>query len=154
MDSFFKKLFFILRILVGGIFFYSGFTKLIEPSASFEIAMSFYQIIPPHFIHPIAVILPWVELILGAFLILGYLLAPTAIALICLTALFQLILGQALVRRLDIDECGCFGGNLIHLTLYQSFILDTALLLILIQIVTTSYNILTLDNYLYKPPKK
>lgn len=136
------------RVLVGGVFFYSGLSKLIQPSEYFELAISFYRIIPDRLLHPIALVLPWIELISGTFLILGYCLIPTAVVLSILTGIFQLMLGQAIVRRVPIDECGCFGGGLVHLTLYQSFVMDTVMLLTLIQVATSEKPRFTLDNLL------
>ena len=137
------------RFFVGVVFLYSGYSKLTQPSEYFELAISFYQVVPESLLHPIALVLPWFEYLMGAFLIVGYAVPLAGGILSVLTALFQLLLGQALVRRLPIDECGCFGGGFIHLSLYQSFMLDTALLLILIQIATSDKHLFSLDAKLH-----
>ena len=141
---------FTARILIGLLFFYSGFSKLIQPIEYFEIAVGLYEIVPGTNVHTVAMVIPWIELVGGTFLLLGYALEKSAAVLSVLTGLFQLVLGQAVVRRLPIDECGCFGGGFIHLTLYQSFVLDTLLVLFLIQIASEEKNILSLDNKLLK----
>lgn len=143
-------LLFAARILIGLLFFYSGFSKLTQPIEYFEIAVGLYEIVPQALVHAAAMVIPWIELVGGTFLLLGYALEKSAAVLSVLTGLFQLVLGQAVVRRLPIDECGCFGGGLIHLTLYQSFVLDTVLVLFLIQIAAQEENILSLDNRLLK----
>lgn len=139
---------FVARILIGLLFFYSGLSKLIQPIEYFEVAVGFYQIVPEEVIHYVALVIPWIELTSGTFLLLGYMLESAAGTLAILTGIFQGILGQALVRRLPIDECGCFGGGFVHLTLYQSFVLDTVLLLLLIQISTAERNRWSLDHLL------
>jgi len=136
------------RVLIGLLFFYSGFSKLIQPIEYFEVAVGLYDIVPDAVIHRVAMITPWIELVGGTFLLLGYALEKSAVVLSILTGLFQIILGQALVRRLPMDECGCFGGGFIHMTLYQSFVLDTVLVLLLIQIAGAEKNIFSLDNKL------
>lgn len=137
----------IARVLVGLIFVYSGFSKVIRPPEYFEVAINAYQVFPDAIQWLAARTVPWVELILGLFLILGLHLRPTAIALAGLIVAFQMMLGQALLRGLNIDECGCFGGAF-HFTLYQSFLIDTLLLLIVIQFSGKEEHLLALDNKL------
>lgn len=139
---------FLARILIGMLFMYSGFSKLIQPAEYFEIAVNQYQIVPEAMTHMISLVMPWIEWIGGAFLLLGYLTEISAGALALLTGAFQIVLGQAVIRKLPIDECGCFGGGFVHLTLYQSFVLDTILVLALIQIATAENHPATLDRYL------
>ena len=143
-------LLFAARILAGALFFYSGFSKLIQPVEYFEVAIGQYTVVPEAAVHYVASVIPWIEMTAGTFVFLGYMLEGAAGALGVLTAMFQIILGQALVRRLPMDECGCFGGGFVHLTLYQSFVLDTFLVLIFIQIATAERNILTLDRWLMR----
>jgi uncharacterized membrane protein YphA (DoxX/SURF4 family) len=138
------------RLAIGALFFYSGFSKLIQPIEYFEVAVGFYQVVPEAVTHQVSLVIPWIELIGGSFLFLGYMQETAAGTLAVLTGLFQLVLGQAVVRRLPIDECGCFGGGFVHLTLYQSFVLDTVMLLLLIQIATTERKIFCLDQVLEK----
>lgn len=136
------------RLMSGALFFYSGFSKLIQPAEYFEVAIGQYALGSPDIAHYAALAVPWIEILSGTFLFLGYLLEASAGVLAVLTGLFQLVLGQALVRRLPMDECGCFGGGFIHLTLYQSFVLDTILVLCLIQIATADRQLLSLDRLL------
>lgn len=144
-------LLFAARVLIGTLFFYSGFSKLIQPAEYFEVAVGFYQAVPEAWIPAVSRTMPWIELIAGTFLLLGYALVQSARMLALLTGAFQVILGQALLRRLPIDECGCFGGGFVHLTLYQSFALDTALFLVLIQIAAHRTSPFSLDRLLAKP---
>lgn len=137
IEKYKKPILIVSRVLVGALFFYSGLSKLIQPIEYFEVAVAQYDIVPQKFIHLVCLILPWVELVFGAFLLIGHRTKKASAVLGVLTALFQLILGQALLRRLPMDECGCFGGGFIHFTLYQSFALDTLLVLILIQLFDT-----------------
>lgn len=125
-----------LRILIGGIYLLSGLSKLIQPIEYFEIAVGFYDLIPDNAIHYVALIVPWIEFIFGTHLLLGYDTKKSGIILAGLSGIFQVVLAQAVLRDLPVDECGCFGGGYVHLTLYQSFALDTFLVLCLIQIIS------------------
>ena len=141
---------FIGRLLIGILFFYSGLSKLIRPIEYFEVAVAQYKIIPEDLIHYVCLIVPWVELINGTYLLLGYALNMVGGILIGLTGIFQVVLAQAMIRKLPMDECGCFGGGLIHLTLSQSFFLDTAVMILLAYIATTDNHLFTLDHKLRK----
>lgn len=134
------------RFLIGVLFFYSGLSKLVQPNEYFQIAIGLYQLVPERLIPLVSHTVPWIELLASAYLLLGYRTGLAAGALAGLTGLFQLVIGQALLRQLPVDECGCFGGGFIHLTLYQSFALDTLLLLALIQIASAQKHRWALDN--------
>src|SRR4051812_17586096 len=101
-----NRMLFAGRLLVGVVFIFSGLSKLVYPIEYFEIAIGFYDVIPFRFTHSIALILPWVELIFGFYVLLGYWVRGSAGILACLTGFFQILLAQALMRRLPIDECG------------------------------------------------
>jgi uncharacterized membrane protein YphA (DoxX/SURF4 family) len=140
----------VFRVLIGALFFYSGLSKLIQPIEYFEVAVAQYDLVPDKIIHAVCLVLPWIEFIGGTFLLLGRRIPQAAGVLAGLTGLFQLVLAQALLRRLPMDECGCFGGGFVHLTLFQSFTMDTALVLVLIQLATSEQFRLSLDSYLLK----
>jgi uncharacterized membrane protein YphA (DoxX/SURF4 family) len=139
--------FFFVRIVIGLFFVYSGVSKLIRPIEYFEYAIGQYKVFPDVLISLSGFLVPWIETICGAYLLLGLWTYISGLTLFCLTVCFQLILSQALLRRIPIDDCGCFGGNFIHFNLYQSLILDTVLALILINIATLSKHVLSVDNY-------
>ena len=58
------------RLILGVIFIYASIDKIFHPAAFAE-AVYNYQILPDALINLTAIVLPWLELILGAFLILG-----------------------------------------------------------------------------------
>jgi len=53
-------------------------------------------------------IIPWLELIIGVFLILGIFVRESAVLGSILMILFIMAIASAMARGLDI-ECGCFG---------------------------------------------
>lgn len=96
----------VFRLALGSVFLYAGLIKAQDP-AGFAQAIYNYRILPGWLINPLAILLPWVEMVLGACLILG-ILVPGASLLACgLLGVFALALCVNLVRGLDID-CGCF----------------------------------------------
>ena len=104
--SFRKPLFFWVRLLLGGIFALASLDKILHPLAFAKIINN-YQILPDKLINLTAIILPWIELILGSLLVLGLWL-PGAIALsnLLLAAFFTALIFNA-ARGFNMD-CGCF----------------------------------------------
>ena len=97
------------RAILGGVFVYASIDKILYPAAFAE-AVYHYQILPGELINLAAVILPWLELMLGGFLIVGiWLPGSVFISTVLLIGFFGALLFN-LSRGLDID-CGCFSTS-------------------------------------------
>lgn len=112
-------------MVIGGIFVVSGFEKLIGPYQNFLYVIQNYSFLPLSLAEIVARILPWIEFFLGIFLVVGLWLKWTLRALMVLLLMFVTVVTQALIRRLPLEECGCFGG-LISFPLPVVLALDTA----------------------------
>ncbi len=96
------------RISLGAVFVYAAYTKLVQHWTLFAFSINSYGIFPEWTLKPIAIALPWLELVLGLMLFLGLGLRYVATAAsVLLTAFFAVML-RAYFQGLDID-CGCFG---------------------------------------------
>ncbi len=142
------KIFVVIRALIGCLFVVSGFEKLIGPYQNFLYVVQSYEFLPVVLEEIVARILPWGELFLGVFLVFGLWLKWTLRSTLILFLMFVLIVGQALLRKLPIDECGCFGG-LISLPLVTVLIFDGTLLLLtgLLLKYKKRTDLLSLDRY-------
>ncbi len=94
------------RIILGVVFVWASFDKLLDPKGFAEIIYN-YKILPPQMVNLAAVVLPWIELVCGILLITGFLCRGSALILNCLLIVFIVSLGSALYQGLDI-RCGCF----------------------------------------------
>ena len=103
------------RLLIGVVFVYSGFGKASAPAQEFAAVISAYGLLPPNMQLPVAQILPWIELIFGVFLIAGYWTRLSARVVVCLLGAFIGALLSALLRKIPLENCGCFGSS-IHLS--------------------------------------
>jgi hypothetical protein len=66
--------------------------------------------LPDGVVGPVAAALPWIEIAVGAMLLLGFMVRGAAVGATLLSAGFLIAMGQAKARGLPID-CGCFGGG-------------------------------------------
>lgn len=114
----------ILRILIGFIFAYAGFMKLVEPIENFQAAIADLNLIPSQLVPWIARIVPWIELIGGTFLLLGYLPKQSSATISSLSLSFAFLLGASVLAGKGMKACGCFGESGIKLTTNQMFVLD------------------------------
>ncbi len=115
--------FFIFRFIIGGFFIAVGLDKIIEPYQNFLYVVQGYQLFPEMLEEIVARVFPWMELLLGLFLVLGLWLKWTLRSFLLIVSSFILIILQALVRRLPIEFCGCFGG-LFSSEIHHTLMLD------------------------------
>ena len=119
----------ILRIVIGIIFLVSGLGKLLSPYQNFLYVIQAYQLLPSWGEVLTAQIFPWVELIVGVFVLLG-LWTPWALrGALVLFGVFVVVVGQALLRGLPLESCGCF-GEWIHLKPQVVIVMDSLSLLL------------------------
>lgn len=103
----FGKIILLTRILLGAVFVYASIDKIVHPFAFAEVIHN-YRILSEFLINPMALILPWLELIIGLLLIAGVWLAGAVFWTNVLLGVFFLALLFNVARGLDIS-CGCFG---------------------------------------------
>lgn len=111
----------IIRLIVGGIFIYASLDKITNPAQFARIVYN-YHLLPAALINIFALTLPWVELLCGIFLVVGYKQEGSVLILNLLILAFIMALTVNLFRGVNI-ECGCFTvsskakGNIIDLLL-------------------------------------
>jgi uncharacterized membrane protein YphA (DoxX/SURF4 family) len=94
------------RWLLGFSFIYASYHKIIDPAEFAKIVYG-YDLFPAILINLIAIIIPYVELFTGVFLVLG--IYPRSAALIAgmMFFVFIIVLSINLARGHEFD-CGCF----------------------------------------------
>lgn len=101
-----RPLFITARLLLGIVFLYASFDKILHPAAFADVIVN-YRILPDVMANLTAVVLPWLEFFLGMALLIGFWL-PGAVFLcnlLLITFLGTLLFNLA--RGLDV-YCGCF----------------------------------------------
>jgi len=121
------------RLLIGGIFVYASFYKILEP-ATFAKSIWFYHMVPGSMINQMAIILPWLELICGLGLILGFFYRGAVLIVNLMTLMFLFALGMAISQGLSID-CGCFkAGQAGTEAAWEAFWFDIGMLVFTLQL--------------------
>jgi len=96
------------RLVLGLVFIAAALPKIADPPG-FAKAIWAYGLFPAWSLHPLALVLPWLELFCGLALCLGFWLRATAIWVGALLLSFCLALAINLARHHPVD-CGCFGA--------------------------------------------
>jgi uncharacterized membrane protein YphA (DoxX/SURF4 family) len=97
----------ILRLLVGGAFVFAGALKIADP-AKCALDVSNYRLVPHEMVNFVAILVPWVEITAGSFVLAGVWLRAAALVITSMAAMFFVLIVSARARGLNI-ECGCFG---------------------------------------------
>jgi hypothetical protein len=96
----------LVRIVLGAIFIYASMDKIAN-MPDFAKVIFYYRILPVQLVNLLAIFLPWLEFVLGVFLIIGKFERASLLVYSAMIVVFIIALSQALIRGLDIS-CGCF----------------------------------------------
>jgi uncharacterized membrane protein YphA (DoxX/SURF4 family) len=96
------------RWILGLTFIYASYHKIVSP-ADFANIVYGYDLFPEIFIHLIAIVIPFLELIAGFALIIGFYPRSAAIIINGLLLVFITVLTINLIRGHEFD-CGCFSA--------------------------------------------
>ena len=130
------------RIIVGALFIFSGFVKLIDPIGSqykfqeyFSEGVLNMEFLIPYAL-PFAILLIVAEIVLGVMILIGYKPKLTVWSLFLLTLIFLFLTWYSAYYD-KVTDCGCF-GDAIKLssweTFYKNVILIALIILLLVKV--------------------
>jgi len=99
----------LVRLGLAAVWLVSGAVKASDPNQTY-LAVRAYQVLPDGLVHPVAAVLPFLELALGLLLLVGLGTRWVAVASAVVLLVFIAGVAQSWARGLTID-CGCFGGG-------------------------------------------
>ncbi len=97
------------RWYLGALFVWASAHKIASPH-DFAVDVATYGILPLALVNPVAIVLPWVELVAGLMLLAGLRVRTAALLVAAMMATFLAALLLALGRGLDMS-CGCFASR-------------------------------------------
>lgn len=131
-----KLLTHISRVLVGLLFIYSGFVKLVDPIGSqykfeeyFSASVLNMEFLIP-FALPFSILLIVAELVLGVMLLVGYKPKLTVWSLFGLNTIFMFLTWYSYTYN-KVTDCGCF-GDAIKLTPKETFYKNVILMVFIV----------------------
>ena len=98
-----------VRIYLGLVFVLASLYKIAEPY-DFALSVATYQIAPLYLINIFSIILPWLELVVGIFFIVGFWTKENAFLILGMMILFIITLSIALSSGHEMT-CGCFASQ-------------------------------------------
>jgi uncharacterized membrane protein YphA (DoxX/SURF4 family) len=148
-----RYLSFVFRIGLGVVFIVSGVGKLSE-LAAFVDQVEEANILPHALARAYGTALPYVEVVIGALLILG-LLSRFSAGIGGLAALSFIIGNSTMLYRGLYVECGCFGSIAsLQFSTREALIIDCVLLIMAIQILVHKGEFLSLDSVIFRREKR
>ena len=97
----------VLRIALGLCFVAAGAAKIVDP-LGFAVSIARLRIVPMALVGPIAILLPWIEVVAAAAMLLPAFRRPALQLLLGLLVVFTVALAVGLLR--GATSCGCFGS--------------------------------------------
>ena len=142
------------RLVTGGVWIWAGWLKLPHPEESVQ-AVRAYQLLPGDVAVTVGHLLPVLEVVVGACLVLGLLTRGAAVVSGLLFVAFIVGIASVWARGITID-CGCFGGGGYDPDARSKYpweiARDAALLALSAYLVWQGRTRLALDNLLFPKP--
>lgn len=134
----------ILRIVLGAIFIVAGGSKVGHADV-FAAQIAGFRLLAPAVIAPIAIALPFLEILLGIYLILGLFTRTAAWAAVILLGIFDLAIASAVVRGMTVS-CGCFGPTDASVTTWPEVARDAVFVILAAVVALRPPGMLALDR--------
>ena len=99
----------IVRVLLGSLLLAAGVLKL-GHAAELAATIATFRLLPAFIVGPLALALPYIELLLGAYLIAGLFTKAVAAVAAFQFTLYAAAIASAVARHIPAN-CGCFGPN-------------------------------------------
>ncbi len=97
----------IVRSLIAILLLWAGLSKLGDPVSAYTALLAYELPAPTVLLKLVALALPWLELLCGLMLVADFHRRLATLVATALFGVFLVMVGQAVVRGLDIS-CGCF----------------------------------------------
>ena len=137
----------LIRVLIGGVFVFAGFSKVLLPYAEVVALVQQYQVLPGWLVSLTAMGLPWLEVASGTALLMGFYTTPAALLIALQLLSFSTLMGIVLAAGIPIEDCGCFGNLGLPETPLQVLIRDLLMLALLVPVFLRQRDALGLDAW-------
>ncbi|HTV72508.1 MAG TPA: MauE/DoxX family redox-associated membrane protein [Candidatus Acidoferrales bacterium] len=140
-------LIFVLRVAIGALLLVAGILKAHDGFRVTAEAIVGYRLLPSFAIIPLAVFLPYFEIGLGCYLLLGLFTRAVASIAAVQFVIFTFAVGTVVARHIPIS-CGCFGSGDTAPATWLDVVRDGALVLVAALVAWKAPGSLAIDNRL------
>jgi uncharacterized membrane protein YphA (DoxX/SURF4 family) len=140
-------------MLIAAIFLFSSYQKLSVPLENFEEILRNYAVFPEDWILLLSHSVPYVELVLGIFVFLGFFTRTSLFMTALVFSGFTYVTGRATWLKLPIQDCGCFGGA-IHIPPHLMVWFDAAILALALFLIFSKPTFFRLDSLIFERPEE
>jgi uncharacterized membrane protein YphA (DoxX/SURF4 family) len=137
----------VLRVLLGGLLVVAGTLKAHDGIAATASTIAGYRILPPFIVAPLGVVLPYFEIGLGAYLVLGLFVRAAGLIAAAQFAVFAGAVASLVVRHIPAN-CGCFGAGQNVPPSWGHVAVDLGLALLALWVALRGPGLLAVDNVL------
>jgi putative oxidoreductase len=140
----------LLRVVLGAILIVAGASK-VGHAAEFAAQIAGFRLLPQPVIAPLALLLPFLEILTGGYLILGLFTRAAAWVATVMFAVFDLAIASAVVRGMTVS-CGCFGPNDRTVTTWAEVARDAVFVILAVVVALRAPGMLALDRRIGNAP--
>jgi uncharacterized membrane protein YphA (DoxX/SURF4 family) len=137
---------FVMRVLLGGLLLATGALK-VGHAPDLAAAIAGFRLLPAGAVGPLALALPFFELLLGAYLVIGLFTRTAAIVAAVQFVIYAGAIASAVIRHIPAN-CGCFGPHDTAVADWPHVAFDLALALVSAFIAYRAPGILAVDRRL------
>lgn len=101
----------IARVAIGALLIFAGVLKAHDGPSATATSIAAYRILPAQIVAPLGVALPYLEILLGGYLVIGLFSRIAAWVATVQFAIFAAAVASLVIRNLPAD-CGCFGSSI------------------------------------------
>ena len=134
----------VVRVVLGAIFLVAGASK-VGHAAEFAQQIAAFRLLPQPVIAPMALVLPFLELLLGGYLVIGLFTRVAAWIAALLLLAFDGAIASAVVRGMTLN-CGCFGTHDTTVTTWAEVARDAVFVLLALFVALRPPGMLALDR--------
>ncbi|MBV8638606.1 MAG: DoxX family membrane protein [Candidatus Eremiobacteraeota bacterium] len=139
---------FLLRLALGGLLLVTGALKA-GHAPELAAAIAGFRLLPGDVVAPLALVLPYFELLVGLYLVIGLFTSVAAWISVVQFVVYAAAIASAVIRGIPAN-CGCFGPNDQATADWPHVVFDLALALIAYIIARFAPGILALDRRLQR----
>ena len=110
-----------LRLVLGLLLFVTGVLKA-KDLKGFSVIVAMYGLLPRALVKPLAYVQPFVEIVVGAWILSGKQLFYGSIAGLLLMLSANVFVLKGLLNKKKMENCGCYGAAIKHPLNWMKFV--------------------------------